>query len=61
MGYAIHQTAPAPAPANEAHNVPAPALLADSASRVDVNAALNALAAVVNDLRQALLDSQHLR
>lgn len=61
MGYPIHQTAPAPAPANEANNIPAPGLLADAASRVDVNAAFNALAAVINDLRQALLDSQHLR
>lgn len=60
MGYAIHNPEPAPPPASEAHNVPAPALLVDSAARVDVNAALNALGAAINDLRQALLDSEHL-
>lgn len=59
--YPVLRQLPAPPAANEAHAVPAPALLADAAGREPTNAALNDLARAINDLREALIALQQLR
>lgn len=59
--YPIDRAAPAPQPANAVHAIPAPGLLTDAAARAQTNAALDALAAAINELRAKLIESGDLR
>ncbi len=57
----MHRAEDAPTPALEAHVLAAPALIGDAASRADIEAALNALGAKLNEVIEVLLAGEHLR